>query len=263
MSIAIKMDSVSKRYRARHNNSDAQAVTCLSLSIPAEQVVGLLGHTGAGKTTVLKLMGGLLEPTAGCVRVNGYDVVREHDAARRQVYVALNESAGLHTCTIPAQPIILLDEPALGPEPRAVGDWLKELAHRHAKTVVLATRDLVAARELCDRVAILSRGRLVAEREAYFLADRFLARPFYHIRVKGHLGSSWAVWFDGLALTTEENGDMVLSGPIVDQAALHGVLAKVRNLGLPLLSVTCCDINLGEMFPRSPDWLQTQEESER
>jgi len=263
MSIAIRMDCVSKTYRARRNSPSVQAVTCLSLSIPAEQVVGLLGHTGAGKATVLKLMGGLLKPTAGYVRVNGYDVVREHDAARRQVYFSPSESARLHNCTIPAQPIILLDEPALGPEPRAVGGWLKELARRHAKTIVLTTGDLVVARALCDRVVILNQGRLVAEREAYFLADRFLTRPFYHIRVKGHLGGSWAVWFDGLALTTVGNGDMVLSGPIVDQAALHGVLAKVRNLGLPLLSVTCCDINLGEMFPRSPDWLQTQEERER
>jgi hypothetical protein len=64
-------------------------------------------------------------------------------------------------------------------------------------------------------------------------------------------------------LTTDENGDMVLSGPIVDQAALHGVLAKVRNLGLTLLSVTCCDINLGEMFPQSVDWPQNQEARER
>ena len=263
MSIAIRMDCVCKTYRARRNRPSVQAVTCLSLSIPAEQVVGLLGHTGAGKTTVLKLMGGLLKPTAGCVRVNGYDVVREHDAARRQVYVSLSESAEVHDWTIPAQPIILLDEAALGPEPRAVGDWLKELTRRHDKTIVLATRDLIVARALCDRVVILNRGQQVAEREAYFLADRFLERPFYHIRVKGHLGSSWAVCFDGLALTTDENGDMVLSGPIVDQAALHGVLAKVRNLGLTLLSVTCCDINLGEMFPQSVDWPQNQEARER
>ena len=60
---------------------------------------------------------------------------------------------------------------------------------------------------------------------------------FYRIRVGGHLDSSWSKWFEGLRLTREANGETVLSGPIVDEAALHGVLAKVRDLGLPLLAV--------------------------
>ncbi len=61
----------------------------------------------------------------------------------------------------------------------------------------------------------------------------------YHIRIKGHLGQHWADWFEGLAITLEDNGEMLLSGPVVDQAALHGVLRKVRDLGMPLLSVVC------------------------
>ena len=60
---------------------------------------------------------------------------------------------------------------------------------------------------------------------------------FYRIRVGGHLDSCWSEWFEGLRLTHEENGETVLSGPIVDEAALHGILAKVRDLGLPLLAV--------------------------
>jgi hypothetical protein len=60
---------------------------------------------------------------------------------------------------------------------------------------------------------------------------------FYQIRVKGHLDSRWSAWFDGLTIAQEESGETTLSGPIRDQAALHGVLAKVRDLGLPLLSV--------------------------
>ena len=58
------------------------------------------------------------------------------------------------------------------------------------------------------------------------------------IRIKGHLDSRWAAWFDGLTLTTESNGTTLLHGPAVDQAALHGLLQKVRDVGLPLLSVT-------------------------
>jgi hypothetical protein len=61
----------------------------------------------------------------------------------------------------------------------------------------------------------------------------------YEIRVKGHLGASWSEWFDGLEITNLENGEALLLGEILDQAALHGVLAKVRDLGLPLVAVTC------------------------
>ncbi len=60
----------------------------------------------------------------------------------------------------------------------------------------------------------------------------------YEIRVKGHLEDHWSEWFDGLEITNLENGEALLSGEIVDQAALHGVLIKIRDLGLPLLAVT-------------------------
>jgi len=61
----------------------------------------------------------------------------------------------------------------------------------------------------------------------------------YEIRLKGHLGIQWTEWFEGMAISLEENGETVLSGPVIDQAALHGLLKKVRDLGLPLLSVNC------------------------
>ncbi len=59
----------------------------------------------------------------------------------------------------------------------------------------------------------------------------------YEIRIKGHLNGRWADWFGGLAITLEDNGDTRLTGPVVDQAALHSLLRKVRDLGMPLLSV--------------------------
>lgn len=59
----------------------------------------------------------------------------------------------------------------------------------------------------------------------------------YQIRVKGHLGPQWTEWFEGLAMTLEEDGDTLLTGPVADQSALHGLLRKVRDLGLLLLSV--------------------------
>jgi hypothetical protein len=60
----------------------------------------------------------------------------------------------------------------------------------------------------------------------------------YQITVKGHLDSQWSAWFDNMLITNEANREAVLRGPLADQSALYGVLAKVRNLGLPLLAVT-------------------------
>jgi hypothetical protein len=73
----------------------------------------------------------------------------------------------------------------------------------------------------------------------------------YEIRLKGHLDQRWAGWFAGLTITLEENGETLLSGPVADQAALHGLLKKVRDLGLPLLAV-----NRKEKpgFPPKPDF---------
>ena len=63
----------------------------------------------------------------------------------------------------------------------------------------------------------------------------------YEIRLKGHLDSRWAAWFDGLSLTNESDGTAIIHGPVTDQAALHGLLQKVRDVGLPLVSVTQVD----------------------
>jgi len=60
----------------------------------------------------------------------------------------------------------------------------------------------------------------------------------YQIRIRGHLGREWTDWFEGLTITLEDNGDTLLTGPVVDQAALHGLLKKVRDLGTPLVSVS-------------------------
>jgi hypothetical protein len=59
----------------------------------------------------------------------------------------------------------------------------------------------------------------------------------YQIRIKGHLGREWADWFEGLTIMLDDNGDTLLTGPVVDQAALHGLLRKVRDVGMPLISV--------------------------
>ena len=70
----------------------------------------------------------------------------------------------------------------------------------------------------------------------------------YQIRVKGHLGREWTDWFEGLTITLEEDGDTLLTGLVLDQAALHGLLKKVRDLGISLVSV--CPVE-----PRPPTTL--------
>ncbi|NJN82070.1 MAG: hypothetical protein HC802_07155 [Caldilineaceae bacterium] len=60
----------------------------------------------------------------------------------------------------------------------------------------------------------------------------------YEIRLKGHLADRWAAWFEGLTITLTDNGETLLTGPVIDQAALHGLLRKVRALGMTLLAVT-------------------------
>ena len=63
----------------------------------------------------------------------------------------------------------------------------------------------------------------------------------YQIKIKGRLGSQWSEWFEGLTITPEVDGNTLLAGPVIDDAALHGLLKKVRDLGMPLLSVNRVD----------------------
>jgi len=70
----------------------------------------------------------------------------------------------------------------------------------------------------------------------------------YHIRIKGVLESHWSEWFEGLTITMEDDDKTLLSGPVVDDAALHGLLKKVRDLGMPLLSVNSVEPELQDML---------------
>ena len=73
----------------------------------------------------------------------------------------------------------------------------------------------------------------------------------YQIRIEGHLDDQWTDWFGGLTLTLEENGDTLLTGPIIDQAALFGLLKKVRDLGMPLVSLNRIETGKPDMSSTS------------
>ena len=76
----------------------------------------------------------------------------------------------------------------------------------------------------------------------------------YQIRIKGHLSQQWQDWFEGLTITLEEDGNTLLSGPVVDQSALHGILKKIRDLGMPLLSIN----SIGPNQSTNPDARQVK-----
>ena len=86
--------------------------------------------------------------------------------------------------------------------------------------------------------------------ETHALPEYHDESGLYEIRIKGHLDDRWTDWFEGLTITLEEDGDTLLTGPVVDQAALHGLLKRVRDLGMPLLSINFV----------SPDQARTQED---
>ena len=90
------------------------------------------------------------------------------------------------------------------------------------------------------------------ERNARIDGDRHEAGR-YEIRLEGHLDARWAAWFDGLSLSHESDGTTIIHGPVADQAALHGLLQKVRDTGLPLVSVTCVEPDRPGVPPASLD----------
>ncbi|HZU68573.1 MAG TPA: ABC transporter ATP-binding protein [Ktedonobacteraceae bacterium] len=308
---AIEIDSLSKTYVKRKKTA-IKAVEDVNLRVPAGQVFGFLGANGAGKTTTIKMICGLVTPTSGRIRVNGYDVFREHSAAMRQIGAVLegtrnvywrlsawqnlvyfshlkghtgkemrvraeqllreldlwerrNDPVRLYSrgmqqkvaiaCALIANPsIVLLDEPTLGLDiqaTRTVKEWIAKLAREQGKTVILTTHQLDMAQDLCDQIAIMRKGRLLTNQPLAELLHLF-QQEYYQIRLKGTLDEEYSDWFDGLTREME-NGDTILSGAISDQATLHAYLARVRDLGLPLLSVTQVEPNLEDVFLRLID----------
>ena len=91
------------------------------------------------------------------------------------------------------------------------------------------------------------------------MTDKLDQPMVYQIRVEDHLGPQWTEWFGGMTITLEENGETLLTGPVVDQAALHGLLRKVRDLGMPLISAIRVKPSQAKAF----DDKQSRERGER
>lgn len=126
---------------------------------------------------------------------------------------------------------LLFDEPADVP------------AFKPGATALVATRNPALALQACTRFILLDAGQLRADRPAADLHD-LAEREWYQVRVKGHLSPGLSEWLYGFTLTPCADGTTLLTGAVDDQAALHGLLIRVRDLGLPLL----------ELVRTEPDW---------
>jgi ABC-2 type transport system ATP-binding protein len=270
-SAAIQLDSLSKTYRSK-SGGPVRAVRSVSLSVPEGQVFGFLGPNGAGKTTTVKMICGLVRPTAGQVTINGYDVWRRRSVAVRQIGAVLEGTRNVHW-PLSAWDNLVYFGNLKGAGGRHLGAraeqllreldlWdrrkdlvrtfsrVKRLAREQGKTVVLTTHQLDLAEELCDRVAIVNKGRVIANEPVGELLNLF-SEEYYQIKVEECLPGADSR-FDGFHVT-EENGNTVLTGLIADQEALHAVLDRLRALGLRLLSASRVEPNLEEAFVRVLD----------
>ncbi len=153
-------------------------------------------------------------------------------------------------CALVADPpIVLLDEPTLGLDVQAgrtVKRWVEQLARQEGKTVVLTTHQMDLAESLCDQVAIMSQGKLVANRPTGELLGLF-RQETYELRFRGQIDEAVVARFDGFT-AREENDHTILSGVISAHDRLYRLLEMAEMQGLELLGVAQADPNLEEIF---------------
>ncbi|MFZ1755468.1 MAG: ABC transporter ATP-binding protein [Caldilineaceae bacterium] len=153
-------------------------------------------------------------------------------------------------CALVADPpIVLLDEPTLGLDVQAgrtVKRWVEQLARGEGKTVVLTTHQMDLAESLCDRVAIMSQGKLVTNRPTGELLGLF-RQETYELRFRGRMEESVAAGFADFT-PREENGHTILSGTISEHHRLYRLIEMAERQGLELLGVAQAEPNLEEIF---------------
>jgi ABC-2 type transport system ATP-binding protein len=165
----------------------------------------------------------------------------------------MQQKVAIACALIADPPIVLLDEPTLGLDvqaSRTVKQWIRRLASQEGKTVVLTTHQLDMAEELCDRVAIMRTGRLIADEPTSTLLHLFEG-DHYRIHIDAAFDAQQIINRGGPFAgfhTLQENGHTVLSGPIADQNELMEVIRTVHELGAPLVSVQKAEPTLEDVF---------------
>ena len=180
------------------------------------------------------------------------DLWEQRDELLHTYSSTMQRKVALARALLADPPIVVFDEPTLAldePSARAAQQWIANLAHERGKTVLLTTCQPDIASAICDRVVLMRQGCMVADLPTAEL--RMLLRSTqYQIRVKGQLGNQWSEWFDGLTVLPAGDDETILRGTIADQAALHGLIGKVRDLALPLLAVTREELSLDDILTR-------------
>jgi ABC-2 type transport system ATP-binding protein len=162
----------------------------------------------------------------------------------------MQQKVAIAAALITDPPILLLDEPTIGLDvaaARTVKDWIAQLA-RDGKTIVLTTHQLEVAQELCNRVAVIRSGRIVADLPTTELLGRY-AEDRYRVRVTGHVGGSERGAPEGTQVH-DDNGITELTLPSTNTDDLHNLLAHLQWRELPLLSVEQVRPDLEEVFLR-------------
>ncbi|MGW2254926.1 ABC transporter ATP-binding protein [Kitasatospora sp. NPDC001660] len=286
----VEVEHVSRRFRTGGNRW-TDALTDVSLSVAAGEVVGLLGPNGAGKTTLSRILTTLLLPCEGRARVAGYDVVRDAAAARERIGLVLGGERGLYgrltarqnlrywaalrgvsgregrrradellerlglsaradervqtysrgmvqrlhlaRAMISSPPLLIMDEPTSGMDPHAAQGFRALVAELRAggTTIMLATHDMQEAQELCSRVAMIDRGRILRlDTTRALLADVGVSRvvtavgagPAAVAAVAAIAGAGTGAGSPDGRLTVEA-ADTVVAGAVVRALGAHGV----------------------------------------
>lgn len=161
----------------------------------------------------------------------------------------MQQKVAIAAALIADPPIVLLDEPSLGLDvhaSRTVQDWITQLARERGKTIVLTTHQLDMAENLCDRIAIMSQGRLLTHRPTVELLNLF-RREFYQLKLRGCVTPETVGTFPGF-VANRENGHTVLSGEVDAEQSVYDLVEQARRAQLDLVSVTPAEPNLEEVF---------------